>query len=117
MSYIVKKQKNDTTWRNFVLKNLAGEIIIHKKVVTSFPLARALTKLFAKLVTYAKQNTLHSRRLALRYLVNRKHLEVLNILFEEIGERYRERHGGYSRITKMYNRRGDNNLRVRVSLV
>ena len=117
MSYIIKKRKKDTAWRKFTLKNLAGEVILYDKVVTSFSLAQGLTKLLAKLITYAKQDTLHSRRLALRYLVNRKHLGILDILFGNLKSRYQKRQGGYSRITKICHRRGDNNLRVEVALV
>lgn len=117
MSYIIKKGRRGTALRNFVLKNLAGEIILYNKVETSFSLARDLVKLLSKLITYAKCNSLHSRRLALRYLNNRKNSGVLNILFGDIRNRYQERTGGYSRITKLFHRRGDNNLRVQVSFV
>jgi len=65
-------------------------------------------------------------RLALRYLVNKKKVEfkqgkkkskVLNKLFDDLGKRYQERPGGYSRIIKLGQRQGDNNLRVIFSLV
>lgn len=82
------------------------------------PLARRLTKLLAKLITWSKKNTLHSRRLALRYLVNKKHLGVVDKLFsEEIREKYKNRAGGYTRIVKMGFRRGDGASRVFISLV
>jgi large subunit ribosomal protein L17 len=86
-------------------------------------MARSLTKLLAKLIKYAKQDTLHSRRLALQYLVNKKNLKdeegknLLSKLFSNLKERYKERNGGYSRITKLNYRTGDNNLRVIFSLV
>jgi large subunit ribosomal protein L17 len=66
---------------------------------------------------------LHSRRLALRYLVNKKNTEdkdgkrLMNKLFSDLKERYKDRLGGYSRITKLNYRIGDNNLRVIFSLV
>jgi len=65
-------------------------------------------------------------RLALRYLVSKKRVEfkqgkkkskVLNKLFDDLGKRYQERPGGYSRIIKLSQRQGDNNLRVIFSLV
>ena len=122
MSYINKPGKN-TAWRNHVLNNLVADVILHEKVETSLPMAQSLTKLLAKLVKYAKQDNLHSRRLALQYLVNKKKLEdkegkkVLEKLFFDLIERYKDRAGGYSRITKINYRVGDNNLRVIFALV
>jgi large subunit ribosomal protein L17 len=78
--------------------------------------------LLDKLIGYAKEDTLHSRRLALRYLVNKKHLKdkkgkkLLDKLFTDLKERYKDKEGGYSRITKSNYRKGDNNLRVIFSL-
>ena len=122
MSYINKPGKN-TAWRNHVLNNLVADVILHEKVETSLPMAQSLTKLLAKLIKYAKKDTLHSRRLALQYLVNKKKLEdkegkkMLKKLFSDLKERYKDRAGGYSRITKLNYRAGDNNLRVIFALV
>ena len=122
MSYINKPGKN-TAWRTHVLNNLVADVILHEKVETSLPMARSLTKLLAKLIKFAKQDTLHSRRLALQYLVNKKKLEdqegkkLLDKLFSDLKEKYKNRAGGYSRITKLSYRIGDNNLRVVFALV
>jgi len=122
MSYINKPGKN-TAWRNHVINNLVADAILHEKVETSLPMAQSLTKLLAKLIKYAKQGSLHSRRLALQYLVNKKKLEdkegkkILEKLFSDLKERYKDRAGGYSRITKLNYRAGDNNLRVIFALV
>jgi large subunit ribosomal protein L17 len=127
MSYINKPGKT-TEWRQHVLNNLVADVILHEKIETSFSLAKHnkktdLTKLLAKLIKCAKQDTLHSRRLALRYLVNKKHLKdkegkkLLDKLFTDLKERYKDREGGYSRIIKSHYRMGDNNLRVIFSLV
>ena len=122
MSYINKPGKT-TEWRQRVLNNLVADTILHEKIETSLPMARSLTKLLAKLIKYAKQDNLHSRRLALQYLVNKKKLEdkkgkkLLDKLFSDLKERYKDRAGGYSRITKLNYRMGDNNLRVVFSLV
>lgn len=90
---------------------------MYGKVETSQLMAKYLTKLLAKLIGWAKEDTLHSRRMALRYLVNKKHLGVVNKLFTELKEKYQDRKGGYSRITKLNYRIGDNNLRVIFALV
>jgi large subunit ribosomal protein L17 len=116
MSYINKSGK-DAAWRKHVLNNLVTDVILYGKVETSQVMARNLTKLLAKLVGWAKEDTLHSRRMALRYLVNKKHLGVMNKLFTEVKDKYQDRKGGYSRITKLNYRMGDNNLRVVFSLV
>ena len=55
--------------------------------------------------------------MALRYLVNKKHLGIVDKLFTEVKDKYKDRKGGYSRITKLNYRMGDNNLRVVFSLV
>jgi len=98
-------------------------------------MAKRLTKLLAKLITCAKraekekekkEARQHLYRLALRHLVNKKRVEfrqgkkkskVLSKLFDNLGKRYQERPGGYSRIIKLGQRQGDNSLRVIFSLV
>lgn len=121
MSYINKPGKT-TAWRKHVLNNLVADVILYGKVETSLSFAKNkdkenLTKLVAKLIKWAKQDTLHSRRMALRYLVNKKHSGVVNKLFTELKEKYQERKGGYTRITKLGLRKGDSDLRVIFSLV
>lgn len=103
-----------------------ADVICYEKIITSLPTAHRLTKLFAKLIGYAKENTLHSRRLALRYLVSKKNTEiqlgnerikVLAKLFDHLGKRYQNRLGGYSRIIKLGSRKGDNSSRAFFNLV
>jgi len=116
MSYINEPGKT-TAWRNNVLKNLVADVILYEKIKTSLPMAKSLTKLLAKLIGYAKLDTLHSRRMALRYLVNKKHSGVVNKLFTELKSKYQNREGGYSRITKLGLKKGDASLIVVFSLV
>lgn len=116
MSYINKPGK-DTAWQKHVLNNLVADAILYGQIETSQLMAKSLTKLLAKLIEWAKEDTLHSRRLALRYLVNKKHSGVVNKLFTELKDKYQDRKGGYSRITKLNYRMGDNSLRVIFSLV
>ncbi|RHZ37632.1 50S ribosomal protein L17 [endosymbiont GvMRE of Glomus versiforme] len=135
MSFILKPGKN-SAWRKRVANNLVTDVICSKKgIETSLPTAQRLTKLLAKLITYAKKAEKekekkevrqHFYRLALRYLVNKKRVEfkqgktktrVLSKLFDDLGKKYQSRSGGYSRIVKLGLRRGDNNLRVVFSLV
>ena len=116
MSYINKRGK-DAAWRKHMLNNLVADALLYGKIETSQTMARYLTKLLAKLIEWAKEDTLHSRRMALRYLVNKKQLGVMSKLFTELKDKYKDRKGGYSRITKLNYRVGDNNLRVIFALV
>lgn len=133
MSFILKPGKN-SAWRKHVLNNLVADAILYEKIETNLSLARSkkkndLTKLLAKLIGWAKkanqepEKKQHFYRLALRYLVNKKKVEVkkkpskektkvLNKLFTELGKKYQSRPGGYSRIVKLGSRDGDNGLRV-----
>ncbi len=88
MSYINKPGKT-TAWRQRVLKNLVADVILYESIETNLSLAKHnqksnLTKLLAKLITYAKKsyqnpaNKQHFYRLALAYLVNKKGVEVEN---------------------------------------
>lgn len=121
MSFINKPGKT-TAWRKHVLNNLVAEVIRYEKIETRLSLAKHknknnLTKLLAKLIGYAKQDTEHSRKLVLRYLAHQEHSGVVDKLFKELKERYQNRNGGYSRISKAGWRKGDNSPRVIFSLV
>lgn len=131
MSFILGPGKN-SAWRKHVLNNLVADAILYEKIETSLPTAKSLTKLLAKLITWAKkaekekENKIlrqHLYRLALRYLVSKKRVEVkrkpnkekekvLDKLFTKLGKKYQDRPGGYSRIIKLGSRKGDNSLRV-----
>jgi large subunit ribosomal protein L17 len=88
---------------------LSTQLILHGKIVTSAIKAREIKRVVDKLVTFAKKGDLHSIRLAgetVRELsINDQ--TALQILFKEIGPRYKERNGGYTRIYKIGYRKGD----------
>jgi len=116
MSYINKIGKN-ASWRKHVTNNLVTDVILYEKIITSPKIAKDLTKIFSKLIEWAKKNDLHSRRLALRYLVIKKHFGVLNKLFVDLKKRYNNRKGGYTRIIKNGYKLGDNSPKVIFSLI
>lgn len=96
-----------------MLRNLATSLIIHGSITTTFTTAKKLQKLADRLVTYAKKNDLSGRRLAARYVrdtwadeKNKK--TALQVLCDELGPKYKDRNGGYTRVLKAGNRRGDN---------
>ena len=90
--------------RRAVLRNMATSLFRHGRIETTTAKAKELRPFAEKLVTLAKRGDLHSRRLAARKIADR---EVLGQLFDQIGPRYMERPGGYTRVLKVGYRRGD----------
>ena len=90
--------------RKALLRNLATSLFRHGRIETTTAKAKELRPFAEKLITLAKRGDLHSRRLAARKIADR---EVLGRLFDEIGPRYMERPGGYTRVLKVGYRRGD----------
>lgn len=98
---------------NNMLRNVVSELIVHERVTVTAGVAKDLVKTADRLVTYAKIGDLHHRRLAasvVRNIVANKETgaSALDKLFAEIGPRYQDRQGGYTRILKLINRTGDN---------
>jgi large subunit ribosomal protein L17 len=91
--------------RNAMLANLVCSLIKHRRITTSLAKAKAARSVAEKMVTLGKSGTVHHRRLA----VARLHQEdAVRILFNEIAPAQKERHGGYTRIIKLaQRRRGD----------
>ncbi|MBD66762.1 MAG: 50S ribosomal protein L17 [Halobacteriovoraceae bacterium] len=101
--------------RKALLRNLAVEIIDHGKIKTTQAKARAVRGYVEKLVTLAKEDTVHNRRLALSKLNNRA---AVNKLFTEVGPKFKERNGGYTRTVKLADRRlGDSSKMGYISFV
>lgn len=92
----------DPAHRKSLIRNLAVEIIDHGKIKTTQTKAKAVKGVVEKLVTLAKNDTLQNRRLAYRKLNNR---DMVNKLFTEIGPKFKERNGGYTRIVKLADKR------------
>ena len=97
-----------------LLANLATALFEHGRITTTEAKARRLRPLAEKLVTKAKKGDLHNRRLVLQTVRDKS---VVHTLFTEIGPRYENRPGGYTRITKIGNRRGDNAPMAVIELV
>ena len=90
--------------RKAVLRNLATSLFQHERITTTTAKAKELRPYAERLITLAKRGDLHARRLVGRRIGDR---EVLGKLFDDIGPRYSERPGGYTRILKLGNRKGD----------
>jgi large subunit ribosomal protein L17 len=97
-----------------LLSNLATALFEHGRITTTEAKAKKLRPLAEKLITFGKRGDLHARRQVLR-VVRRK--DVVHTLFAEIGPRFAERPGGYTRITKIGPRKGDNAPMAVIELV
>jgi large subunit ribosomal protein L17 len=87
-----------------MLRNLATSLFRHERIETTTAKAKELRPYAERLITLARRGDLHARRLVARKIQDR---EVLGKLFDEISSRYAERPGGYTRILKLGNRKGD----------
>lgn len=100
--------------RKALLNNLACELIAHKRIVTTLAKAKALRTFIEPLVTKAKENTTHQRRMVFSYLQDK---EAVNELFSTIAEKVGGRPGGYTRVIKLGARHGDNAETALIELV
>ncbi len=92
--------------RDALLSNMASSLLLHKRIQTTVAKAKALRKYVEPLITKAKTDTMHSRRVVFSYLQNK---ESIKALFGEVATRTAERPGGYTRIIKIGGvRLGDN---------
>ena len=109
------KLSRDSAHRKALLMNLSKEIIEHERIKTTAPKAKAVKPEIEKLITLAKRGDLHARRQALSTLAQDKF--AVHKLFEELGPRYADRPGGYTRILKLGPRRSDSTEMVYIELV
>lgn len=100
----VNKLNRTTAHRKALLANLAGALFEHKRIVTTHAKAKAAQQFVEKLITLAKADTVHARRLALQRV---RHRWVVQTLFGEIAPVYLQRNGGYTRVIRMGQRPGD----------
>ena len=99
-----KKLSRDSAQRKALLRNLVTSFLEKERIRTTLAKAKATRPIAEKMITLGKNNSLHSRRLALRFIYKR---DVVKKLFNEISPRFSERPGGYTRIIKIGPRAGD----------
>ncbi|WP_349257093.1 50S ribosomal protein L17 [Puia sp.] len=100
--------------RKALLSNLAIQLIAHKRIVTTLAKAKSLRTYVEPLITKAKDNTTHQRRVVFSYLQDK---EAVTTLFGEIATKIAGRPGGYTRIIKLGTRVGDNAETALIELV
>ena len=94
-----------TSWRTATLKALARSLLIHQSIKTTKTKAKAAKPFIEQIISLAKLNTLSAKRQAFRILGNHK---LVSLLFNDIGPRFNNKIGGYTRILNLGARRGDN---------
>ena len=100
--------------RKSVLANLAAGLIMNERVDTTFARAKASQRFSERLITLARRGDLHARRIAFSRIRDKA---AVTKLFDEIGPRFKERNGGYTRVVKLGPRRGDGAEMARLMLV
>ena len=104
-----KKLGRDIKERKALFKSLVIALISHGEIKTTKAKAKAVNGLVEKLVTKAKEGSLHARRQVLAFLSQKK---AVKMLFDEIGPRFKKRTSGFTQIIKIGRRQGDNALMV-----
>ena len=116
----MRHQKNKVTLdrktaaRRSLLANLAESLILYEKIKTTKAKAKALAPFIARLITKAKMQNLTGRRELMKTLYTEN---VIKKMMENIGPRYKDRAGGYTRIIMLRNRKGDGAEEVLIELV
>src|SRR5579862_536661 len=110
----IKNLSRTASHRRALLSNLACQLITHKRVVTTLAKAKALRVYAEPLITKAKENTTHQRRVVFSYLQDK---DGVNELFGAVAEKVAGRPGGYTRIIKLGARVGDNAETALIELV
>ena len=101
--------------RKSMLSNLTRDVIMKERIETTDTRAKEVRKFVDKMITYGKKGDLVSRRLALAFLHNET--QVVDKIFNDLAKRYEGRNGGYTRILKVDERRGDGALISIIELV
>lgn len=100
--------------RKALLRALTTQLLRHGRIETTVTRAKAVRSEADRIITLAKDGSLSARRQAMGYLYDK---QLVHALFEQVGERYSNRQGGYTRILRTVNRRGDNAEMAIIELV
>lgn len=108
------KLGKDSAHRMSMIRTMCGQLIMNNSIKTTYAKAKALRPVVERLVTLSKSGGLHARRKAKDFLRND---DPVDRLWKVMPERYSDRNGGYCRITKLYNREGDDALMAKIELI
>ena len=101
--------------RRSMLANLTKDLIMNERIETTETRAKEVRKCVDKMISYGKDGSLVARRKALAFLHNDN--DAVKKVFDDLAVRYKERNGGYTRIIKLKQRKGDDALIVKLELV
>ena len=96
---------------------MASSLVINKRIITTHPKAKELQTYVERLVTYAKKNNVHGRRLIQKRIIGKLSKTVANELIHNIAPQYADRHGGYTRVIKLENRKNDDAIKALIEFV
>ena len=99
-----RKLSRNTSHRRALLRNLVTSLLDHERLMTTLPKAKELRPLAEKMITLGKHDNLHARRQVQAYVLKEA---TAKKVFDTIAPRFTDRKGGYSRIIKLGNRKGD----------
>jgi len=99
-----RKLGRTSAHREALLRNLTSSLLLYEKIITTEAKAKELRRVAERMITLAKRQDLHARRQAATVVQDERALQKL---FDRLGARYRDRSGGYTRITKLEYRAGD----------
>ncbi|KAJ3704494.1 hypothetical protein LUZ61_008199 [Rhynchospora tenuis] len=100
--------------RKALIRSLTTELLRHGRIKTTLPRAKAIRRFAERMITLAKDGSLHKRRQALAFVYDKM---IVHAMFIEAPKRYADRNGGYTRVMKTFNRRGDNAPMAYIELV
>ena len=109
-----RKLNRDSSSRRAMLRNLVTSLFDHNKIVTTDARAKETRRIAERLITTAKSDTLHARRMVTRFITKK---ETVKKLFKEIAPNYSDKAGGYIRLVKIGPRKGDAAFMVMVELI
>src|SRR5688572_25075949 len=99
-----RKLSRNTSHRRALLRNLVTSFLEHGRLMTTLPKAKEIRPLAEKMITLGKRDSLHARRQVQAYLLKEA---IAKRVFDTIAPKFADRNGGYSRIIKLGNRKGD----------
>lgn len=109
-----RKLNRTSSHRKAMFANMAASLIKHEQIVTTLPKAKEMKPIIDKLITLGKRGDLHARRQAIAQI---RDVAMVKKLFDTLGERYKDRQGGYSRVLKAGFRYGDSAPMAVIELV
>ena len=108
------KLARPTDHRLAMLRNQVTDLLRHEKIVTTEAKAREVRGIAERMITWGKQGSLHARRQVLRIVTDK---ETVRKLFDDLGPRFADRAGGYTRVVRLGQRRGDAARMAQLELV